>query len=169
MLYCTGPWPHSSKGQSLKHFELGSGVFRFGFCLFSSTAVIAIICLPAHLFILLPYLFYWFLLVHSNYSIVHLCLFFKYSCSLLNISCIFFQPVPSFFFQDLGSFLLSVQWIIFQADWLSPFHLVILVRFFSFINSFRFNREIKSFTEKQKLRAFSTTKPALQQMLKELL
>ena len=35
--------------------------------------------------------------------------------------------------------------------------------------SVRFNGEIKSFTEKQKLKEFSTTKPALQQMLKELL
>ena len=35
--------------------------------------------------------------------------------------------------------------------------------------SFRFHGEIKSFTDKQKLREFSTTKPALQQMLKELL
>ena len=35
--------------------------------------------------------------------------------------------------------------------------------------SFRFNGEIKSFTDKQKLRKFRTTKPALQQMLKELL
>ena len=35
--------------------------------------------------------------------------------------------------------------------------------------SFRFNGEINSFTDKQKLREFSTTKPALQQMLKELL
>ena len=37
--------------------------------------------------------------------------------------------------------------------------------------SFRFDREIKSFTDKQKLREFSNTKPALplQQMLKELL
>ena len=35
--------------------------------------------------------------------------------------------------------------------------------------SFRFNGEIKTFTGKQKLREFSTTKPALQQMLKELL
>ena len=34
--------------------------------------------------------------------------------------------------------------------------------------SFKFNTEIKSFTDKQKLREFSTTKPALQQMLKEL-
>ena len=34
--------------------------------------------------------------------------------------------------------------------------------------SLRFNREIKTFTDKQKLREFSTTKPALQQMLKEL-
>ena len=35
--------------------------------------------------------------------------------------------------------------------------------------SFRFNGEIKSFTDKQKLREFRTTKPALQQVLKELL
>ena len=35
--------------------------------------------------------------------------------------------------------------------------------------SFRFEREIKSFTDKQKLREFSSTKPALQQILKELL
>ena len=35
--------------------------------------------------------------------------------------------------------------------------------------SFRFDGENKSFTDKQKLREFSTTKPALKQMLKELL
>ena len=35
--------------------------------------------------------------------------------------------------------------------------------------SFRFDGEIKTFTDKQKLTEFSTTKPALQQMLKELL
>ena len=35
--------------------------------------------------------------------------------------------------------------------------------------SFRFKGEIKTFTDKLKLREFSTTKPALQQMLKELL
>ena len=35
--------------------------------------------------------------------------------------------------------------------------------------SFRFDGKIKSFTDKQKLREFSTTKSALQQMLKELL
>ena len=35
--------------------------------------------------------------------------------------------------------------------------------------SFRFDGEIKSFTDKQKLRELGTTKPALQQMLKELL
>ena len=35
--------------------------------------------------------------------------------------------------------------------------------------SFRFDGEIKSFPDKQKLREFTTTKPALQQMLKELL
>ena len=36
-------------------------------------------------------------------------------------------------------------------------------------NSFRFDGEIKTFTDKQKLSEYSTTKPALQQMLKELL
>ena len=35
--------------------------------------------------------------------------------------------------------------------------------------SFRFDGEIKIFTDKQKLREISTTKPALQQMLKEIL
>ena len=35
--------------------------------------------------------------------------------------------------------------------------------------SFRYEGEIKSFTDKQKLREFSTTKPAFQQMLKDLL
>ena len=35
--------------------------------------------------------------------------------------------------------------------------------------SFRFDGEVNSFSDKQKLREFSTTKPALQQMLKKLL
>jgi len=35
--------------------------------------------------------------------------------------------------------------------------------------SIRFDGEINSFKDKQKLREFSTTKPALRQMLKELL
>ena len=35
--------------------------------------------------------------------------------------------------------------------------------------SFTFDGEIRSFADKQKLREFSTTKPALQQMLKKLL
>ena len=35
--------------------------------------------------------------------------------------------------------------------------------------SFRFDGEFKTFTDKQKLREFSTMKPALHQMLKELL
>ena len=35
--------------------------------------------------------------------------------------------------------------------------------------SFTFDGETKTFRDKQKLREFSTTKPALQQMLKELL
>ena len=35
--------------------------------------------------------------------------------------------------------------------------------------SFKYEGEIKSFTDKQKLREFNATKPALQQMLKDLL
>ena len=35
--------------------------------------------------------------------------------------------------------------------------------------SFKFDEEIKSFSDKQKLREFSTTKPVLQQMLKGLI
>ena len=35
--------------------------------------------------------------------------------------------------------------------------------------SFKYEGEIKSFTDKQKLREFSTTKPALQQMLNDLI
>ena len=35
--------------------------------------------------------------------------------------------------------------------------------------SFKYEGEIKSFTDKQQLRKFGTTKPALQQMLKNLL
>ena len=35
-------------------------------------------------------------------------------------------------------------------------------------NAFRVNGEIEHFTDKQKLREFSITKPALQQMLKEV-
>ena len=35
--------------------------------------------------------------------------------------------------------------------------------------SFKYEGEIKSFTGKQKLREFSTTKPALQQILKDIL
>ena len=35
--------------------------------------------------------------------------------------------------------------------------------------SFKIDGEIKSFSDKQKLREFTTTKPALQQMLDELI
>ena len=37
------------------------------------------------------------------------------------------------------------------------------------IFSFKYEGEIKSFTDKQKLREFSTTKPVLQQILKDIL
>jgi len=41
--------------------------------------------------------------------------------------------------------------------------------FYSGRLSFRFEGEIKTFTNMQKLREFSNTKPALQQILKEIL
>ena len=78
------------------------------------------------------------LLMHSSFTlllipsselfislIVHLCLFFKASSSLLNISCIL--SVPPFFFWDLESSLLLLFQILFQVDCLSPLHLVVLV------------------------------------------
>ena len=45
-----------------------------------------------------------------------------------------------------------------QPGWLYPARI-----------SFKYEGEIKSFRDKQKLREFSTTKAALQQMLKDLL
>ena len=78
------------------------------------------------------------LLMHSSFTlllipsselfislIVHLCLFFKASSSLLKISCIL--SVLPFFFWDLGSSLLLLFQILFQVDCLSPLHLVVLV------------------------------------------
>ena len=51
--------------------------------------------------------------------------FFQYSSSLINISHNLVS-LPSFFFQDLGSSLLSLLWILFQAYCLSPLHVVVL-------------------------------------------
>uniref|UniRef100_A0A8C6F1M2 L1 transposable element RRM domain-containing protein n=1 Tax=Monodon monoceros TaxID=40151 RepID=A0A8C6F1M2_MONMO len=55
---------------------------------------------------------------------------------------------------------LSAETLQARREWQDIFKVMI---------SFRFDGEIKTFTDKQKLREFSTTKPALQQMLKELL
>ena len=43
------------------------------------------------------------------------------------------------------------------------------IKFYLARLSFRFEGEIKSFTDKQRLKEFSTNEPALQHMLKELL
>ena len=51
------------------------------------------------------------------------CLLFSSSRSFLNVSCIFY-------FQDLGSSLLSLLWIIFQVDCLFPPHLFGLLGFY---------------------------------------
>ena len=47
---------------------------------------------------------------------------------LLNISCIF-SVCASIFFWDLGFSLLSLLWILFWVDCLSPLHLVVLLGF----------------------------------------
>ena len=47
----------------------------------------------------------------------------------------YFSSVPAFFFQDLGSSLLSLLWIIFQEDCLSPLHLVFLLEFYLVLSS----------------------------------
>ena len=64
-------------------------------------------------------------------------LFFISSTSLLNFSCIFSifvsrLSVTSFCFQDFGCFLLSLFWILFQIDSLSPSLLFGFVGFYHF-------------------------------------
>ena len=68
-------------------------------------------------------------LLHLLYCSSGVFLFFKSSSSLLNFSFIFLV-CAAFFFQDLGSFLLLLLWIIFQVNCLSPLHLVVLQRFY---------------------------------------
>ena len=93
--------------------------FLFFFFLFHSSDFYH--SLPADLFVLLSHLFfYWFLLdyFYFSYCIVHLC-----SLNILGLLKMFLvssQSVPPFVFQDLGSSLLSLFWILFQVDSLSP-------------------------------------------------
>ena len=54
------------------------------------------------------------------------CLFFISLSSLLNISSIFWS-MPLHFFWDFVSFSLSLAWILFQVDCLSPPHLVVFL------------------------------------------
>ena len=54
---------------------------------------------------------------------ITVCLLFSSSRSLLNVFFVF----SPFYFQDFGSSLLSLFWIIFQVDWLFPLHLLGLV------------------------------------------
>ena len=91
------------------------------------------ICLPVHLFILLPHLFCQFLLAHFFVSVIILfisvCLFFKGSNSLLNISCILLVS---------ASILFPRSWIVFAVTTLNSFsgrlplslHLVVVPQFY---------------------------------------
>ena len=65
---------------------------------------------------------------HFSYSVVLLC-----SLNLLVLFKTFpgsSWSVPSFFFWDLESSLLSLFWILFQVDCLSPLHLVVFMSFY---------------------------------------
>ena len=85
--------------------------------------------LPPHLSYLLPQLFYCWFPPECFWSVIALYiidwLFFISPRSLLNIFCIFSilvsrLSVTLFCFQDFGSFLLSLFWILFQVDSLFP-------------------------------------------------
>ena len=92
-------------------------------------------CLPGYSSDLLPQLLsYWFLSVYFFFSVIVLLifLFFSYSRSLLNISCIF---------SVLASILFPISWIIFtiiilksfSRRCLSPFNIVFCFVFWGFI------------------------------------
>ena len=67
---------------------------------------------------------------------------------------------------------LSAKTLQARREWQDIFKLMMNLQqrlFYPARISFIFDREIKTFTDKQKIREFSTTKPALKQILKELL
>ena len=68
-----------------------SSILFILFSLFCSSAVISPFCLPAYLFVLLPQLFCYSSVFFVSVIVlfISVCLFFSFSRSLLNISCIF--------------------------------------------------------------------------------
>ena len=82
-----------------------------------------VLCLPPHLFILLPLLpYYWFLCMYLSFKIF--CCFFKFSSSLLSIYYNSGSELP-FFSWYLGTILLSLLWIVFHVDYLFLCHLIL--------------------------------------------
>ena len=77
------------------------------------------ICLPTHLFLLIPHVFCcWFLLLYFSFQLLYcVCLFFKSSSSLLNIYCTFSVCVSILF---LGSSFLPLLWTLFHVNCISP-------------------------------------------------
>ena len=61
--------------------------------------------------------------------VLFICLFFRSSSSLLNISCVF-SIHASILFPDLISTVLSLLWIIFQVYCLFQFELAVLLAFY---------------------------------------
>ena len=84
------------------------------------------------------------------------------------ISLWVYRVWDSLYFLDLGDYFLPHFREVFN-DYLKYFLSFCLLLLYPARISFKYEGEIKSFTNNQKLREFSTTKPALQQMLKDLL
>ena len=102
------------------------------FSLFCSMAVISTVLSSSSLIHFLCQLFCnWFLLVYFSFQLLYYSSLFVLSSSRspLIISCIFLI-CASILFWDLGSSLLSLLWILFQVDCLSPLQLVIFVGFY---------------------------------------
>ena len=82
-----------------------------------------------HLVFQFIYSFYSVILLFIPSSIIHLCLFFNSSRSLVNISCIF-SIFASILSPNPGSSSLSLFWFLFLESGLSPLHLVVFLGFY---------------------------------------
>ena len=103
--------------------RLSSFLFTL-FSVFCSVAVISIILSSRSVFhYSASVILLWIL---SGVLFISICLFFSSSRSLVNTFCIFSIFAP-FFFQDAGSFSLSLLGILFLEGCLSPLHLIVFL------------------------------------------
>ena len=118
-------------------YDLNVGAFN----IVLEVSEVVLISFNSFLFFPLCFIYFHHSVFHHTLSSLLLQLFYCYYCiihywltissrSLLNISCIFSILVSCLFicnsicFQDFGSCLLSLFWILFQVDSLSPFLLL---------------------------------------------